>query len=161
MKTRRNAKKKSQPSISTAQLTDLLPRRRARLHEHDEFDLTSSDNVEPVDSDQDELQMPDRRNRNRPGTAKPASPRAIKKSTRGKKTAPGKTAHRVSRTYSRRISSDKENDEANRNEEGAAETSAIEHSEKLAAIRKKFEEVDAFELEFETVDTTTSSSPFR
>ena len=160
-KSRRGARKVSQQGISTAQLKDLLPRRRNRRRDYDEFDLNSSDEVEEVDSDQDELQMPNQRSRQRAGTAKLNSLKAIKKRTRGKKTVQSKAAHRVSKTYSRRISSDKENERANQEEEGTTEVSAIEHSEKLAAIRKKFEEVDAFELEFETVDTTTSSSPFR
>jgi hypothetical protein len=85
-----------------------------------------------------------------------ASPKASKKTGRGRKAA---TAM-VSKTYSRRISSDKENEAGNDAEE-PTEASIIEHSVKLAAIKKKFEEVDAFELEFETVDATTSSSPFR
>ena len=37
----------------------------------------------------------------------------------------------------------------------------MEVSDKLAAIRKKFEEIDDFELEFATVDDVTSSSPYR
>jgi hypothetical protein len=64
-------------------------------------------------------------------------------------------------TYSRRISSDKENEAVNEVVEEPDEASIIEHSEKLLAIKKKFEEVDAFELDFETGDVTTSSSPFR
>ncbi|CAO2652967.1 Nn.00g023780.m01.CDS01 [Neocucurbitaria sp. VM-36] len=160
-KTRRGAKKKAQQSISTAQLKGLLPRRRNRMRDRDEFDLESSDEVTQMDSDQDELQMPERRNRQRPGPGKLASPKATKKVVRGKKTLPTKATQKASRTYSRRISSDKENDTASQDNEEIAEISAIEHSEKLAAIRKKFEEVDAFELEFETVDVTTSSSPFR
>ncbi|KAI8938566.1 hypothetical protein NX059_004445 [Plenodomus lindquistii] len=149
-------KKKAQQSISTAQLKGLLPRRRNRNQDRDEFDLDSSEEVTQFGSDQDELQMPTRRNRQRPGTGKLASPKASKKGVKGKRAAP-----RLSRTYSRRISSDKENNNAGQEDQGATDVSAIEHSEKLAAIRKKFEEVDAFELEFETVDVTTSSSPFR
>ncbi|KAF2850460.1 hypothetical protein T440DRAFT_499032 [Plenodomus tracheiphilus IPT5] len=160
-KAKRGAKKKVQQAISTAQLKGLLPRRRYRHLNRDEFDLDSSEEVTQLDSDQDELQMPTRRNRQRPGAGKLASPKASKKVVRGKKAAPAKAGPRLSRTYSRRISSDKENDTAEQGDQEATEVSAIEHSEKLAAIRKKFEEVDAFELEFETVDVTTSSSPFR
>ncbi|KAH7379633.1 hypothetical protein BKA66DRAFT_466396 [Pyrenochaeta sp. MPI-SDFR-AT-0127] len=161
VKTTRGAKKKAQQSISTAQLKDLLPRRRNRMRDRDEFDLESSEDVEQIDSEQDELQMPERRNHQRPGAGKLASPKASKKTTRGKKAGPVKSTKRVSKTYSRRISSDKENDRAEQNQDETTEVSAIEHSEKLAAIRRKFEEVDAFELEFEDVDVTTSSSPFR
>ncbi|KAI4632993.1 hypothetical protein J4E80_000353 [Alternaria sp. BMP 0032] len=158
---KQRAKKKAQQSISTAQLKELLPRRRNRLRDRDEFEIDSSDDIEQVDSDQDELQMPTRRVRQRQGAGKPASPKATKKTGRAKKTAPAKPAGKSSRTYGRRISSDKENETADQNEAEPTEVSAIEQSEKLAAIRKKFEEVDAFELEFEDVDATTSSSPFR
>ncbi|KAJ4363178.1 hypothetical protein N0V83_010298 [Neocucurbitaria cava] len=160
-KTRGRATKKAQQSISTAQLKGLLPRRRNRMRDRDEFDLESSEEVTQMDSDQDELQMPERRNRHRPGPGKLTSPKAAKKGGRGQKLPPTKATQKASRTYSRRISSDKENDAAGQENEDTTEVSAIEHSEKLAAIRKKFEEVDAFELEFETVDVTTSSSPFR
>ncbi|KAJ4370900.1 hypothetical protein N0V86_008594 [Didymella sp. IMI 355093] len=160
-KQKRNAKAKAQPGMSTAQLKGLLPRRRNRVRAQDEYDLTSSEAVTQFDSDQDELSMPARRARQRPGAGKLASPKATKKTARGKKTTTfTKTANRASRTYSRRISSDKENDAAA--EEGEeAERSAVEVSDKLAAIRKKFEEIDDFELEFATVDTVTSSSPYR
>jgi hypothetical protein len=103
--------------------------------------------------------MPNPRSRQRAAIKKLASPKASKKTAHGKKAA----VARHSKTYSRRISSDKENEaevEADDAEE-PTEASAVEHSEKLLAIKKKFEEVDAFELDFETVDTTTSSSPFR
>jgi hypothetical protein len=153
---KRTTTAKAKPSISTAQLKGLLPRRRNRnLRDRDEFDLESSE-ATPIDSDQDELQMPNPRSRPRAPAGKLASPKASKKTGRGRKAA---TA-RVSKTYSRRISSDKENEAGNDAEEPTV-ASIIEHSDKLAAIKKKFEEVDAFELEFETVDATTSSSPFR
>jgi hypothetical protein len=157
---KRGAQKKAEQSISTAQLKGLLPRRRNRLRDRDEFDIESSSAVEQMDSDQDELQMPERRVRQKQRPGKLASPKATKKTVRGKKAALTKAAQKASKTYSRRISSDKENDGAGQDEQDTTEVSAIEHSEKLAAIRKKFEEVDAFELEFEEVDAT-SSSPFR
>ncbi|KAF1834076.1 hypothetical protein BDW02DRAFT_630756 [Decorospora gaudefroyi] len=160
-KAKKGAKKKAEQTLSTAQLKGLLPRRRTRVRDGDEFDMESSDDIEQFDSDVDELQMPERRVRQRQGTGKLASPKATKKNGRGKKTAPAKTGQKVNRTYSRRISSDKENETAGQEEAETREVSAIEHSDRLAAIRKKFEEVDAFELEFETVDATTSSSPFR
>ncbi|KAF2026336.1 hypothetical protein EK21DRAFT_92472 [Setomelanomma holmii] len=155
-KAKRTAKSKAQQSISTAQLKGMLPRRRNRnMRDRDEFDLDSSE-VTPIDSDQDELQMPNPRSHPRTAPRKLTSPKAAKRLVRGRK-AP---ATKPSKTYSRRISSDKENEDGNEVDE-PTEASIIEHSEKLAAIKKKFEEVDAFELEFETVDGTTSSSPFR
>jgi hypothetical protein len=156
-KAKRAAKAKAQQTISTAQLKGLLPRRRNRnLRDRDEFDLESSE-ATPIDSDQDELQMPQPRGRQRATTKKLHSPKAAKKAARGKR-AP---VARRSMTYSRRISSDKENEAANEAVEEPTEASMVEHSEKLLAIKKKFEEVDAFELDFETGDATTSSSPFR
>lgn len=152
-KAKRKAKPEAQ-NISTAQLKGLLPRRRNRmLRDRDEFDLESSE-ATPIDSDQDELQMPQPRARPRPATGKLASPKVTRRG-RPKKAAPAKPT----KTYSRRISSDKENEDV----EEPTEASIIEHSEKLAAIKKKFEEIDKFELEFETVsaDPTSSSSPFR
>lgn len=105
--------------------------------------------------------MPARRARQRPGAGKLASPKATRKTARSKKAGTStKAANKASRTYSRRISSDKENDVAEEEEE-TIEPSAAEVSDKLAAIRKKFEEIDDFELEFATVDTVTSSSPYR
>lgn len=162
-KQKRNAKVKAQQFISTAQLKGLLPRRRNRIRAHDEYDLTSSEDVTQFDSDQDELQMPARRARQRPGVGKTTSPKASKKTVRGKKAAaaPAKTTSKASRTYSRRISSDKENSAAAEDGDEAPERSAVEISDKLAAIRKKFAEIDDFELEFGTVDTLTSSSPYR
>ncbi|KAF3043699.1 hypothetical protein E8E12_007450 [Didymella heteroderae] len=158
---KRNAKAKAQPGISTEQLKGLLPRRRNRVRVQDEYDLTSSEAVTQLDSDQDELSMPARRARQRPGAGKLASPKATKKTARSRKADTStKAANRASRTYSRRNTSDKENDEAEEGE-GTTEPSTIEVSDKLAAIRKKFEEIDDFELEFATVDTVTSSSPYR
>jgi hypothetical protein len=156
-KAKRNAKSKVQRNISTAQLKGLLPRRRIRsLRDRDEFDLESLE-ATPIDSDQDELQMPNPRGRQRAGTGQLASAKNAKKTARAKKAA----AAKATMTYSRRISSDKENEAAAADAEEPTEASIVEHSEKLLAIKKKFEEVDAFELEFETVDMTTSSSPFR
>ncbi|OAL03454.1 hypothetical protein IQ06DRAFT_269338 [Phaeosphaeriaceae sp. SRC1lsM3a] len=156
-KARRSAKTKAQQKISTVQLKGLLPRRRNRnLRDRDEFDLDSSE-ATPIDSDQDELQMPNPRVRARATAGKLTSPKAAKKTARGKKAA---TA-RLSKTYSRRVLSDKENEAQDVEAEEPTEASVIEHSEKLLAIKKKFEDVDAFELDFETADLMTSSSPFR
>ncbi|KAF1913250.1 hypothetical protein BDU57DRAFT_522041 [Ampelomyces quisqualis] len=156
-KAKRTAKSKAQPKLSTAQLKGLLPRRRNRtLRDRDEFDMDSSE-VTPLDSDQDELQMPNPRARQRAAVGKLTSPKAAKKTARGKKAA----AARASKTYSRRISSDKENEARNNDTEEPTEASIVEHSEKLLAIKKKFDDIDAFELDFETADPTTSSSPFR
>ena len=160
---KRRAKSKAQPSISTAQLKDLLPRRRNRmLQNKDEFDVESSEEVTQMDSDADELQMPNRRTRARGGSKKVTSPKASKKTGQGKKTgAVSKPGPKGSRTYSRRISSEKENETRAGRREAARQQSPVEVSEKLAAIRRKFAAIDEFELEFETADAVTSSSPYR
>ncbi len=161
-KQKRNTKIKAHQGIFTAQLKGLLPRRRNRIRAHDEYDFTSSEDITQFDSDQDELQMPARRARQRPGAGKAISPKITKKTARGKKAAvPSRAATKASRTYSRRISSDKENSATVEDADSTSERSATEISDRLAAIRRKFEQIDKFELEFATVETVTSSSPYR
>jgi hypothetical protein len=149
--------------ISTAKLQALLPRRRRRApQERDEFDIQSSDDVEdtPIDSDQDELQLPPRRVRQL------AASKTNKKTSRTKKktTVATGAAKKNTATYTRRTSSDKENSnsvqEVNEDSLTATETS-FAADPKLAAIAKKFEDVDAWEMEFESVDVTENSSPWR
>jgi hypothetical protein len=160
-------KSKKNPGISTAKLQAMLPRRRTRVtHEVDEYDLDASEDV-TLDSDQDELSLPQRR---QTATArKPSASKPAKKTSRTTKkaTAPSKPAQKNSRTYGRRGSSDKENGEAHRevdsDEEGSTiEVSTIKPSKALEAMAKQFEEVDAFEMDFESVSyVQTSSSPLR
>ncbi|KAF2734596.1 hypothetical protein EJ04DRAFT_512439, partial [Polyplosphaeria fusca] len=154
--------------LSTAKLQALLPRRRTVVsHEHDEYDLEDSDEivVAPIDSDEDELQMPQPRKAaptRKTGTFKP--PRKGGRKT--KKAAPAPEVSKKPRTYGRRTSSDKENgstyvanEESEDDEvEDVSETRINVPKERLEAIAKKFEEVDAWDLEFETVDQVASSS---
>ncbi|KAF2475705.1 uncharacterized protein BDR25DRAFT_253201 [Lindgomyces ingoldianus] len=172
-----NAKQKPKPkpkpkAISTARLQALLPRRRTHVpQEYDEFDIRSSDNVDitPVDSDQDELQLPPRRGA--PASAAAAAQlRSSKKLSRTTKKpqVPTITTQKNTRTYGRRTSSDKENestfvqeDSSGDVDETTATTISVPKS-KLTAIAKQFEEVDAWEMEFESVDVSgASSSPWR
>lgn len=153
------------PTMSTAKLQALLPRRRTRMpQEHDEYDFQSSDDIHitTFDSDQDELQLPPLR--------KSAPVRSTKKVSRPVKKSmmPPETAKKNTRTYSRRTSSDKENEStfvANEDSVDVDEpsTSSIDvPKSKLAAITKKFEDVDAWEMDFESVDVGgVSSSPWR
>ncbi|KAF2242969.1 hypothetical protein BU26DRAFT_123167 [Trematosphaeria pertusa] len=153
--------------ISTAKLQALLPRRRTRMPQEDEYDLQSSDDGFPADSDQDELQLPPRRLA--PTARKSAAPKSTRKVSRAKKsTTATKPAQENTRTYSRRTSSDKENGAAVELEEDSdeieetTEPSITRPSATLEAIAKKFEEVDAFEMEFESVSyVEQSSSPWR
>lgn len=171
--TRMKAKSKSKikvESISTAKLQALLPRRRTRVaQERDEYDILTSDDIEeaPIDSDQDELQLPTPRKgpKGRKATSKPN-----KKISRGtKKSAmPTDAARRNTRTYGRHTSSDKENDSAivmdtnSLEADEPTETTINIPDSKLAAIAKKFEDVDAWEMEFESVDAGGGdSSPWR
>ena len=165
-KGRAKQKSRRNPGISTAKLQALLPRRRTHaVQEDDEEDTT-------FDSDQDELALPPRRHT---ATVRKSS---VSKSTRKpsrstkKPAAPNQAAPKNSRTYGRRGSSDKENDEAHNeeldDEEGSTEegstieASTVKPSKSLEAIAKKFEDIDAFEMDFESVSyVQTSSSPMR
>ncbi|KAF2705621.1 hypothetical protein K504DRAFT_460334 [Pleomassaria siparia CBS 279.74] len=164
------SKSKAHHGISTAKLQSLLPRRRTRVpQERDEFDMDDSDAVDitPIDSDQDELHMPHPRQATarRGPVAKPG-----KNSTRtAKKPAPAtKPTQKNTRTYGRRVLSDKENEHAeglgddSDAVEDTAETSITLPESELAAIAAKFEDVDAWEMDFESVDANgDDSSPWR
>jgi hypothetical protein len=153
-------------SVSTAKLQALLPKRRARAaQERDEYDIDASDHIETVDSDEDELHRPAPRQNS---TAKKNVPKTSKKGSRAKKpTTPAVVTERT-RTYGRRISSDKENEAAaaDGDENGDEDETEVRVDSapktNLAAIAKKFEEVDAWEMEFESVDVVGgNSSPWR
>jgi hypothetical protein len=170
-KAKSKKKPKAHQGISTAKLQALLPRRRIRVpQERDEYDILSSDEVDntPIDSDQDELQMPNPRRA--PIARKTVHKKLVKKATHTAKKAraPSKISNKNTRTYSRRISSDKENEEAvvvDDDSEGVEETteaSIVIPSPQLKAIAKKFEDVDAWEMDFESVDANAdTSSPWR
>ncbi|KAF1995405.1 hypothetical protein P154DRAFT_445556 [Amniculicola lignicola CBS 123094] len=160
-----NGRTKAQ-SISTAKLQSMLPRRRTyRTEERDAFDIASSDEADPtpIDSDEDELQMPTRRT-----SAKRKGPKAeVAKKTSRKAKKPAMLAAAVrknTKTYGR-LSSDKENaggEDESRDVENTTELSVTAPKSALAAIAKKFEDVDAFEMEFESVDASgENSSPWR
>ncbi|KAF2636906.1 hypothetical protein P280DRAFT_459265 [Massarina eburnea CBS 473.64] len=152
----RKAKPKSNGNrgISTAKLQALLPRRRMRMQQEDEYDVPSGD------SDEDELALPQRR---QPAAGrKPAAPKATKKPARAAKKTTVKPARKNTRTYGRRPSSDKENEEARQDTDSdemgdTIAAAAGKHSKRLEAMAKKFEEVDDFELDFESVSYATSS----
>lgn len=149
--------------ISTAKLQALLPKRRTRaIHE-------DSDSASPIDSDEDELSMPPRRHaRLARKIAAPKASKAPKKSTRGANKLATSKATKGSRTYGRRISSDKENEgraEADDDSDASNDTAQGTNdkpSARLEAMAKKFADIDNFDLDFESVSyVQTSSSPWR
>ena len=159
-------KAKRENSISTAKLQALLPKRRTRA-KHDD-----SDSASVIDSDEDELSMPPRRHAQL--ARKIAAAKVQKKPARAaKKTAPAAKAPKGSRTYGRRISSDKENEgraeaeaeaeeDSEEEDSGHTEVADDKPSSNLQAMAKKFEDIDAFDLDFESVSyVQTSSSPWR
>ncbi|KAF1980196.1 hypothetical protein BU23DRAFT_495539 [Bimuria novae-zelandiae CBS 107.79] len=160
------AKQKSKPNkgISTAKLQALLPKRRTRAIHEDSYSASL------IDSDEDELSMPPRRHAQL--ARKFAATKASKKPARAaKKPTTAATATKGSKTYGRRISSDKENegrvdvDDGSEDEDedsGHTEIANDKPSSHLQAMAKKFEDIDAFDLDFESVSyVQTSSSPSR
>ncbi|CAG8971691.1 hypothetical protein HYALB_00003159 [Hymenoscyphus albidus] len=175
-KTKAKTKPKKAPpppaTYSTAQLQALLPRRR-RHTTRDPFDIPSSDDeidASGLASDDDELSHLNARTRRQRSVIHKA-PVPTRKS--GKEKAAPKTTTRstAKRTYGSRGNpiSDKENEEADVNDSlgpvpDAADESPENSQEMEARIgkelkkaRRKFQEVDKWELEFE--DATGSSSP--
>ncbi|CAI6337097.1 unnamed protein product [Periconia digitata] len=158
--TRGKQKTKNGSGISTAKLQSLLPRRRTQIRkEVDEYDIP-----EDSDSDLDELALPERRST---AASKPVGQRTKKKTRAAKK--PTAKAQKNPRTYGRRQSSDKENQEEREEEvdDGSDAEDTIEvatttkPSNHLELMAKKFEEVDEFELDFESVSYVQTSSPSR
>ena len=146
--------KTQKPGISTAKLQALLPRRRLRANneDRDEFEADSSEEI-PGDSEEDELQMPTSRLRHKASKSKQ---KTVKR--------PNAIVRRSRRTYGRPASSDKENESSHVGNPSLVEEEApvpLPRSQ-MAAIAKRFEDVDAWEMDFESIDVTGgSSSPWR
>ena len=157
---------KAYHGISTAKLQSLLPKRRTRvLEERDEYDVEDSDepNTTPLDSDEDELQMP--HPRHTVPSRKGADSKSNKKAARAvRKTAPiAKPNKKTARTYGRRTS-DKENEGVLVADDGEdiTQPSVVVPGSQLAAIAKQFEDVDAWEMDFESAGANgDNSSPWR
>ena len=102
---------------------------------------------------------------------KTAPSKVLQKPARAAKTTTTTAAKAAkgSRTYGRRISSDKENEGRAETDEGSGgedsghtEMANDKPSSKLQAMAKQFEDIDAFDLDFESVSyVQTSSSPLR
>lgn len=156
---------------------------------HSSSTLEEEDDVE-VDEDEDELSRPRRRAAVPPARARKVGALKSPKVTRGKAadrpvmskaaktnktskaraTVPAaKTAEMKTRTYTRRSQGDKENeggeseDEPRQDDDNSDVTvmGKTVKSGELKDARKKFEEVDNWEMEFESADITGGSSPWR
>jgi len=148
-----------------------------------------SNEDEEIDEEEDELSRPRRRaQQTQPSRAKPGalkSPKAVRGKAAGRilmtKTATTKQARakqspakapsgRVSKTYARQSRSEQENDGEDANVDEEQEDDAdvtivtangqVQGGE-LKNVRKKFEQVDQWELEFESADVGGDSSPWR
>ncbi|KAF2113343.1 hypothetical protein BDV96DRAFT_578850 [Lophiotrema nucula] len=173
-KARRKAKANN---ISTAKLQALLPRRRTHISvDRDVYDLERSDDASgPIDSDQDELQMPASRLAGRDRKSAAPKTKTKKKTTRRAKQGNIvlEPTTKPTRTYGRRTSSDKENESSLMLEEVSDDDDVTDVAPKrpatiakpapnLTAITQKFAEIDEWEMDFEDVDANgTSSSPWR
>ncbi|PSN69216.1 hypothetical protein BS50DRAFT_609363 [Corynespora cassiicola Philippines] len=140
-RTRRRQKKPQ--GISTVKLQALLPPR-------DEYDVQSSDD------------LPARRQRSAPSKGKPKKKQTQVRGAKKTPTQVKPATRRNTRTY--------ENDgndtvvvadDGSESTEEPTESSITMPPDQLAAIAKKFQEVDAWEMDFESVEVTTDSSPWR
>jgi len=165
--------------LSTAALRALLPRRKWRRNpaRADPFEIPTSDTLvdsRNLDSDEDELQQGHRQKRTSHKTPgkKQALDKASKSPSALKKHHP--IVKSAAKTYSRR-NSDKENwmegsDSSASDDDdviiGETKTlvkeADISKSKELEAAAKKFQEIDEWKMEFESVDAGVSgSSPWR
>lgn len=192
-KTRSKGNKKP-TAMSTATLRALLPRRthrpqpRAKRTEYDissdeEDDATAFD-TSHLDDDEDELGGRIRRQPKAPAPSKAKKASAANSKSKSKQapstrkpSAPppppaaknkGKSKAKATRTYGRAATSDKENDAQESSENDEAETSLsmreVAHSKELEEARRKFAEVDDWDLTFESMsneDHRSSSQGWR
>lgn len=172
------ARRQPSPKLTTADLTNLLPKRRYKK-QRDPLGLESDEEYDTSEMPhgEDELSYVDsrttrRRQASRPGSRGGRSAQA----PRGRQATSNKSKGRNQQTYSRR-SSDKENegeeqgsdnDEHDRSQfqplpddtfdgDGSGESSNMPSADELRQAVKKFKEVDRWELDYEEV--TQSSSP--
>jgi hypothetical protein len=172
--TKANPKRQAPPpsTFSTAQLQNLLPRRRRRPV-RDVFEIASSEDevdASGLASDDDELSYLSVRTRTRRPTTLRRTPAPL---TSKSKPGPKPKEPGAKRTYGSRnnTTSDKENEEIDPDDSLAPlpdddENTSPENSQELEKrvgrelkeAARKFQEVDQWELEFEDV-TASSSSP--
>lgn len=168
-------------SLSTAQLQLLLPRRRRRAA-RDAYDIGSSDDPD-AESDEDELShlaaAPSRSNRQTPGQPKRVTKLQSAIKGKGKAVAAAQAAAAKQTYGSRRAAapslSDKENGDNGAEvsdaevdpddslapvQDSVEDSSVLEErlGKELKIAKRKFEDVDQWEMEFEDM-TANSSSP--
>jgi hypothetical protein len=184
----RQAKAKSQAkAVSTATLQSLLPKRRQRAQpkaRRTEFDISSDEDDEDsqldashLEEDEDELGGRLRRKplkatpvRSKKTKSKPRQPKAHLSARKSAK-SPAKT--RATQTYGRKNKPIAISDKENELDESAAEdedslatkvTTPGAKSKELEAVRRKFEEVDEWDMSFESMsaeDHRSSSQGWR
>lgn len=180
---RATTKRQASPKVTTADLTNMLPKRRYKKA-RDAFDIGSDEELDAsgLGEDEDELSYLDARASRRRKGSRPPSRGAARPGSRGGKTgqaalkprqkpASAGPARRNAKTYSRR-SSDKENegDEESEHEDShfrplpddtfdsaAGDSGHTPSADELKQAARKFKEVDRWELDFEEI--TQSSSP--
>jgi len=162
--------------LTTANLQNLLPRRRVRPRPKGDYDIPSSSDIE-LDStglgeDEDELSFYATSKMRRKKSMMPVQKSAAKAKHQGFKLGTGGKSKRVSKTYTRKTAVESENendreDDAISDDYGAptargrAKTLAIDGKAKaeMERLAAKFREVDEFTLDFE--DMTGSSSQMK
>jgi len=167
---------------------DKTARTRDTFDIHSSSTEPSNEDAE-IDEEEDELSRPARRRaqETQPPRAKPGalkSPKAIRgkavghilmtksvttKQARAKQSPVKASTGRVSKTYARQSRSEQENDD-DANEDEVPEDDLDDtivtadgqvQGGELKNVRKKFEQVDQWELEFESADVGGDSSPWR
>ncbi|ROT35995.1 hypothetical protein SODALDRAFT_328372 [Sodiomyces alkalinus F11] len=165
-KKKKKQTRQSSPHVTTAVLTDLLPRRRHEKNRDEHDDSESELDVSSLGNDDDELTYLDARATRRRGRTTPHNRGAPSNAHSAGTSKPG----RPRRTYQRRFS-DKENGGG---EEGAssltpapddtfdtAQSSDPRNSVEIKNAIKKFKEVDKWELAFEEMTQSSSSTTGR
>lgn len=158
----RSRTRKSPPPLTTADLANLLPKRRQKKVRDDNEEASDEEmDTSGLGHDQDELSFLDARSTRRGTRSRAASTRSASRNAKQKSTSQTRSKNRR-RTYGR--NNDKENGE-DQEEVAEADTSAFEPQAadetidegtvevreypELKKIAKKFEEVDRWEMSFE------------
>ncbi|KAI9796632.1 MAG: hypothetical protein M1833_006072 [Piccolia ochrophora] len=176
----RRSRQKPGSSLTTANLQDLLPRRRRRRRAHSEYSMSSASDDQPdlshLGAHDDELSHLPASKRLRTQKPAPKTPApTTKKPLQTLNTKKTKPATKVTKTYTRRGSSDKENlgssfaPDANGDDShehvtvAQSKTSDVGNAnegkkvtQELSAARSKFEKVDEWQLEYESVEGDNS-----
>ncbi|KAI0002808.1 hypothetical protein F4779DRAFT_602639 [Xylariaceae sp. FL0662B] len=179
-KSKRRAASKPETKVTTAVLTGLLPRRRHKHGRGDLFDVEDESDAEVdisgLGADEDELSYVNARTRRRPARPGSRSGPTNQSKSRGRsgqrgkaKQTPGSNKPAV-RTYGRRSDEENQGDDSEE-DDGSMGPAGAEQSEEnselmvarmgseLKSAKRKFQEVDKWELRYE--EMTQSSSPFR